>query len=915
MYNFRFVLTLFTVFLSMSLFSQTITGTVLNSEAGSPVKGAKFTVMVMDQAINAYTNDAGQFSIILPQAGRFNFFIQADEFEQYFSNVVVDEAANTELGIIKVYPLIKEMDGLAAVLSESELTEADESTEVSSVLTASMDEFSRTASFDFGVARFKIRGYSDTHEEIYLNGMPMNDLEDGFAAWSTWGGLNDVMRRSQYSTSLEPSFFSFGGLGGSRNISTLASDQYKQFRASYALTNRTYRNRAMMTYSTGMTKSGWALSLSGSRRWAQEGFVEGTFYDGYSYLVSVDKKLGSDHLLNLTFLNAPGKVGRSLASTQEVYDILDNNYYNSTWGYQNGEKRNSRVATTNQPLTILRHIWNAGPKTSVSTSLGYLTGKYGLTRLEWYNAADPRPDYYQYLPSYRENEAEGDNLREILKSEPELMQIDWESIYLANFLSQQTVYNVDGVEGNNVTGKMSQYIIEEQRTDPTKIALNSFIETSVGENLSINGGLSYQYEKIHYFKTVDDLLGGDFYINFDKFAERDFPEELDFYQNDLNHPNSLVYEEDTFGYNYQLYNTKMNAWAKALFVYDKVDFFVSGNVSSTSFWRNGLYKNGKFADNSFGESAKTDFLNYGLKAGVTYKIDGRNYLYINGLYMTKAPFVRNAFISPRTRNQIVDDLKSETIFGGEAAYLLKAPNVTVQATAYYTEIKDQIRVMSFYHDSEQSFVNYILSGVNQTHKGIELAAKYKLTPALSIKGVAAMGSYLYSSRPTATISQDNTAKVVSDRLVYMKNYRIHGTPQQAYSFAISYNSPNYWFINLSINYFDEIYLDFNPDRRTLEAVEGIDKNADPVLWHQILDQEKLPSGYIVNLFGGKSWKIKDYYLQLNLGINNLLDNRNLITGGFEQLRYDHYEKNFDQYPPKYYYIYGLTYYLNLGFRF
>ncbi len=915
MYNFRFVLTLYSVFLSVFLFSQTITGTVLDSETGSVVKGAKFTVMVMDQAFYAFTNDAGHFSLTLPHAGRFNFYIEMEGFEQYFSNVVVNEAENSELGIIKIYPSVKEIDGLAAVLSETELTEADESTEVSSVLTASMDEFSRTASFDFGVARFKIRGYSDTHEEIYLNGMPMNDLEDGFAAWSTWGGLNDVMRRSQYSTSLEPSFFSFGGLGGSRNISSLASDQYKQFRASYALTNRTYRNRAMMTYSTGMTKSGWALSLSGSRRWAQEGFVEGTFYDGYSYLLSVDKKIGSDHLLNLTFLNAPGKVGRSLASTQEVYDILDNNYYNSTWGYQNGEKRNSRVATTNQPLTILRHIWNAGPKTSVSTSLGYLTGKYGLTRLEWYNAADPRPDYYQYLPSYRENEEEGNDLREILKSDPELLQINWESIYLANVLSQQTIYNVDGIEGNNVTGKMSQYIIEEQRTDPTKIALNSFVETSVGDNLSINGGLSYQYEKIHYFKTVDDLLGGDFYINFDKFAERDFPEELDFYQNDLNHPNSLVYEGDTFGYNYQLFNTKMNAWVKALFVFDKVDFFVSGNVSSTTFWRNGLYKNGKFADNSFGESAKTDFLNYGLKAGATYKIDGRNYLYINGLYMTKAPYVRNAFISPRTRNQVVDDLKSETIFGGEAAYLLKAPDLTVQATAYYTEIRDQIRVMSFYHDSEQSFVNYILSGVNQTHKGVELAAKYKLTPAFSIKGVASIGSYLYSSRPTATISQDNTAKVVSDKLIYMKNYRIHGTPQQAYSLAISYNSPDYWFINLSINYFDEIYLDFNPDRRTLEAVEGIDKNADPVLWHQILDQEKLPSGYIVNLFGGKSWKIKDYYLQLNLGINNLLDNRNLITGGFEQLRYDHYEKNFDQYPPKYYYIYGLTYYLNLGFRF
>ncbi len=914
MLNFRFVLGLLIIFCAASVYSQSVTGTLLDSDTNLPVAGATLTVSA-DADIQAFTDTEGNFKLTLPSAGRYNFYIEAAGYERFFSNFTIKELQDTELGIIRIYPFVKELESMVAELSESDLTDADESSEVSSMLTASVDEFTRTASFDFGVARFRTRGYTDSYEEIFLNGMPMNDLEDGFAAWSTWGGLNDVMRRSQYSTTLEPSFFAFGGLGGSRNISTLASDQYKGFRASYALTNRTYRNRAMMTYSTGMMKNGWALSLSGSRRWAQEGYVEGTFYDGYSYLLSVDRKLGNKQLLNLTFLNAPGKVGRSLAATQEVYDIMDNNYYNSTWGYQNGEKRNSRVANSNQPLAILRHIWNPGPKTTVSSSIGFLGGKYGLTRLEWYNAADPRPDYYQYLPSYRENENEAQTLRNMLESNPSMMQIDWESLYLANFLSQETVYNVDGLEGNNVTGKMSQYIIEEQRSDPLKLSFNSFVETSVADNISINGGLTYQFERMHYYKKVDDLLGGDFYINFDKFAERDFPEELDFYQNDLDHPNKLVYEGDTFGYNYQLFNTKMNAWAKTLFVYDHIDFFISGNVSRTEFWRNGLYRNGKFAENSFGESARTDFFNYGVKSGVTYKIDGRNYLYANGIYMTKAPFVRNAFISPRTRNELVAGLSSETIFGGEAAYMLRAPNLTLQAVAYYTEIRDQIRVMSFYHDSEQSFVNYILTGLNQTHQGLELAAKYKLTPAFSVKGVAAIGTYLYSSRPTATISQDNTAKVISDRLIYMKNYRVHGTPQQAYSLALSYNSPNYWFINLSFNYFDDIYLDFNPERRTQVSVEGVDKLADPDLWHAILDQEKLPSGLIVNFFGGKSWKIKDYYLMLNLGVNNLLDNKNLITGGFEQLRYDHYEKNFDAFPPKYYYVYGLTYYLNLGFRF
>lgn len=914
MSHFRIVFLLFFAAVSSMMYGQSVSGIIVDSDTGLPVQNAGFNI-TLDPPLTSVSDQSGAFQLKLPAVGRYNYTIEATGYEMYFSNVVVNEGSDTDLGTIRIYPLEKDQESLAAVLSESDLTGSDESTEVSSVLTASMDEFTRTASFDFGIARFKVRGYADTHDEIYLNGMPMNDLEDGFAAWSVWGGLNDVMRRSQYSTSLEPSFFSFGGLGGSRNISTLASDQYKQFRASYALTNRNYRHRAMMTYSTGMTKSGWAFSLSGSRRWAQEGYTPGTFYDGYSYLLSVDKKLGSKNLLNFTFLNAPSKIGRSLAGTKEVYEITGDIYYNSTWGFQNGEKRNSRVATSNQPVAIFRHIWNPTAKTALSTSLGFLTGKYGLTRLEWYNGSDPRPDYYQYLPSYRENESEASTLRELLESDPGRLQINWEELYLANILSQETIYNANGVEGNHVTGRLSQYIIEDQRSDPTKLSFNSYIETSFTDNISLDGGLTYQFEKIHYFKTVEDLLGGEFYLNFDKFAERDFPDQFDFYQNDLNQPNKLVYEGDTFGYNYQLINTKLNAWAKTLFVFNKVDFFVAGNISKSDFWRDGFYRNGKFAENSFGESEKSSFFNYGIKTGITFKIDGRNYVYANGLYMTKPPFVRNAFISPRTRNQLVENLNSETIFGGEATYLLRAPNVTVQATAYYTEIRDQIRIMSFYHESEQSFVNYILTGINQTHQGVELAARYKLTPAFSLKGVAAVGSYLYTSRPTATISQDNTAKVISDREIYMKNYRVFGTPQQAYSVALSYNSPNYWFVNLSFNYFDDIYLDFNPDRRTQFAVEGVDKNADPELWHKILDQEKLPSGYIVNLFGGKSWKIRDYYLMLNLGINNLLDNKTLITGGFEQLRFDYFEKNTDQFPPKYYYVYGLTYYLNLGFRF
>lgn len=893
-------------------YSQAVSRTLLNAESLSPIPNALVKIPAADLEVRSSLD--GVFILNPDSIGRYNFSIEVEGYEPYFSNFTISDNLEIDLGKIKIYPIDLFNSKDVTFLSETDINISDETSEVVSLLTASRDDFSRTAAFDFGVARFKVRGYHPNYSEVFLNGMPMNDLDDGYAAWSIWGGLNDVMRRQQYNHSLEPSFFAFGGLGGSNHVSTLASDQRKQVRAAFSFTNRSYRQRAMLTYSTGMLKNGWAFSFSGSRRWSNEGYIQATFYDAYSGFASIDKKLNENHLLNLTLLASPNERGKSSGAVQEIYDLLDDNYYNSYWGYQDGKKRNSRIARSNQPVAILRHVWSPGIQTTINTSVGYQGGRYGNTRLDWYNAADPRPDYYRYLPSYKENEADRIAMQDLIIANPDLLQVNWDNLYMVNQLSHESIANANGVEGNTVSGAMSQYIIEEQRQDPIKLSFNSYVQTALSEEMSLLGGLSYQYEKVHQYRKVHDLLGGDFYIDYDKYAERDFPNDPDVVQNDLNNPNRILEVGDIFGYNYEILSTKGKAWAKSLFVFDKVDAYVAADLSYTEFHRNGLFKNGKFPDNSFGESEKNSFFNYGLKAGGTYKINGRNYLYLNGLYMTRAPFSRNAYISPRTRDQVVADLNSEKVLGGELGYEIKAPRFSGKANFYYTQMQDQTSIKSFFHDDEASFVNYILTGVDQVHMGMELSASYNLTPTLTLKGVAAIGDYYYTSRPEAIISQDNNAEVLTNRTVYMKNFRVNGTPQKAYSAALSYNSPNYWFVNLSFNYFDDIYLDFNPERRTDQAVNGLDKEANPELWYSIIDQEKLPSDFALNFFGGKSWKISDYYLYLQLGVNNILNNTNFVTGGYEQLRYDFDNRDVNAYPARYFYAYGMTYYFNISFK-
>ncbi|MBK7410640.1 MAG: TonB-dependent receptor plug domain-containing protein [Saprospirales bacterium] len=643
------------------------------------------------------------------------------------------------------------------VISEDDLDGGDaNSQDIFGLLTASRDVFVAATSFTFGPARFRIRGIGAENTSVLLNGVPANDLESGQVYWSSWGGLNDVRRYRETDIGLGSMEYTMGGIGGGSSIDTRATTQRKQLRASYAISNRTYRNRLMLTWSSGQLKNGWAVSLSGSRRWSEEGYVEGTFYDAWSYFASIDKLIGKKHQLNLTAFGAPIKRGRSSGSIQEMYDLAGNNYYNSYWGFPNGEKRNSRVATIHQPMFILRHDWKLGEKTNLTSAISYQFGRNGSTAIDWYNARDPRPDYYRYLPSYVIDPDQKLLVEEAFRNNESTRQLDWDYMYNVNYNSQETVENANGIKGNSVSGLRSKYIVEERRYDSKKYNFNTVFQHFLTDHITLNGGLGYQIFQGDNHKVVNDLLGGEFYLDIDRFAETDFPDNPDAKQNDLNTPNRILKEGDRFGYDYDPNIRKGNVWGQGVFSTSKVDFFLGGELSSTTFWRHGDVVNGRFPDNSFGDSEKQKFQNYTLKGGVTYKISNIHYLYANAAMQTRAPFFRNSYISPRTRDQAASNLVSEKIQSGEAGYMLRSPRVKARASVYWAQFQDQTRTISFYNDEtivgdnsedliDLGFVNFTLSGIDSRHIGTELAVEFKVNSALTLNGVAALGQYIYTS--------------------------------------------------------------------------------------------------------------------------------------------------------------------------
>ncbi len=818
-------------------------------------------------------------------------------------------------------------DNLPTIIINEDDPDDEGSNLVSSILTAGRDPFLSAAEFNFSPVRFRLRGYETQGNAVYINGIDFSGLDNGFTPFGLWSGLNNTMRAQQNVYGLHANDFSMGAIALNTYVDMRAGAQRAQTQIGYAFSNRNYSHRIVLQHSSGFNKKGWAYSMAFTGRYAKEGYVPGTYYRGASYYAAIDKKAGMRHTFSLISFGAPAESGRQGPSVQEAMSLAGTHYYNPSWGYQNGEKRNANVLQTFQPVFMVTHDYKSGEKSRLLTSIAYTSGKRKNAGLDWYNASDPRPDYYRYLPSYYEttNPSTYQSLLAHYQQHPEDLQIQWDKLYEANSANIRTIHNADGIDGNDVMGKRSVYILSNRVNDIKRLMGNIAYNNKLNQALTLTAGANYQQQVNQYYQEVKDLLGGDFWVNINQFAERDFPTDPTAVQHDLSKPNRIITAGEQYGYNYTITMMQMAVWAQLLLQLRSFDLFAAAEMSSTSFYRNGLNRNGLFPELSYGRSPRHRFTNPATRAGITYKLNGRNYFFINGTYRSSAPFFENAYISQRTRNTVQDKLKSETIISGEMGYKLNAPGVRLGITAYYTQFKNGTDVLTFYHDQYQNFVNYALSNIDKVFFGSEIGIELKLNSTLSFNGAASVGRYYFDSRQRAIVTVDNSAKTLARQTIYLKNYRIPSTPQNAYSAGLFYRSPKFWYASITGNYFNNMWLSPNPLRRTADAIADADPespSADAIK-QAILQQEKFDNQFTLDFFGGWSKLLpRSYYINnrrtyvlFNLGVGNLLNNKTIRSGGFEQLRFDFEEKNVNKFPPKYYYAFGLNFFASVGLRF
>lgn len=815
-------------------------------------------------------------------------------------------------------------DEQAFTFTEAQLGEDDDMSQNVTIVSSNTNVYAAKVGYLFSPMRFRYRAFNQKYNDIYINGVPMNDAESGQFRYSMIGGLNAQTRNMEYALPFESNTFAMSAMGGSNNYNFRPSSQPAGHRITLSGANRSYTLRGGYTYNSGVNENGWAFSAGIMYRWANRGYVEGTFYNSLSYFLGVEKLLNEKHSLSFVTWGNPTERASQGAATEEAYWLANDRYYNPYWGYQNGKKRNSRIINDFAPTALLTWDWKIDNGMTLTTALAGKYSRYKSTKLNYSNSDNPHPNYWKNMPSSFYNVwdvtdvanrtdqclADWQTAYDFWTASEENRQINWDRLYYSN---QQLA----------AQGKDAMYYIQAKNNDQLMLTLSSVLKMQLTNKSNLNMGMALQTTKGMHYQTMEDLLGASVFHNINTYALGTYAPGTNEVQYDLNNPNAEVHEGDKFGYNYNLLVDKANVWSTYKVDFNSIGAFVSGRVGATSMQRDGKMRNGLAKDNSYGKSGKARFLDGGFKTGINFS-DGRTALTMGLGYEWRTPTPSAAFASPEINNDFVTNLKNEKVFSAELGYYFNLPWLSLSLNGYYSRVADGTEWQNFYYDNINSFSYVSLTGVEKEYYGGELGANFKINSAFNVKLIGHLSEAKYVDNTKVRYMNSTSAEYIDD-ICYNKDMRESGTPLTAVSLGLSYHSGG-WFIDLNGNYYDRIYLSYSPSYRYLKSLEdrqavyGDIFNPDGSIIDGALDQAKGEGGFMLDASIGKSIYLKKGSLSINLTLTNILNNQDIVTGGYEQSRSEYTEAGnartykFSKNPMRFY-AYGTNGMLNITYKF
>ena len=817
----------------------------------------------------------------------------------------------------------------AFVFTESELDMSDESDISQDVIQISSGSnmYTSNINFTFSPMWFKFRALDQRYSDTYMNGVLVNSAESGSFGFSqSIGGLNDAYNyKGDACSPFESNSYGVSAFGGSNNYNFRANNYAQGNRITLSGANRNYRARAIYSFGTGVRQNGWAFFGTIGYRWANEGYVEGTFYNSLSYFLTLQKIINSKHSLSLTTWGTPTERGQQGISTDEAYWLANDYQYNPYWGYQDGKKRNSRIVNTYEPSALL--TWDFQIKDNLKLVTSFF-GKYGMdnrSRLQYNNSLNPKPDYWKAFPSYNydvwgltdganDDFAAWQESYDYWTADKANRQIQWDKLYYAN---QQM----------NAVGGDAAYYQLKRHNDNFALHLGSTLNWDLDATTKLQVGVQLASNTGMHYQTISDMMGAENLHNVNNYAIGTYAGSDPRVQFDLNNPNANVGKGDRFGYDYNIVVQKATAWAQFTKDYGISHSFISAKIGGTQMWRDGKMRNGLFADNSYGKSGTARFLDGGFKLGTNLNLGHGHVIGMGVSFMTNAPYASGwgtgAFQAPEMNNNFIDGLRVEHMTAAEVGYALNLSWMRANLTGYFMHGSRLNEWQNYYYDDVNSFTYVSMTGVEKEYYGVELGIRFKITSNFTIDVLGAINEAKYTKNTDVSYLLSTQGTETKD-ILYNKGMREAATPLTVASVALNYSIRG-WRFNLKANYYDRIYLSYAPSLRyqsTLIRSGAVDNDGSLI----VPEQAKGKGGFMLDGRIGRNFTVAGHPLSVNLGLTNILNNRKMVNRGWEQSRSSYTtdqttgEKstirtyNFQMNPMKCY-VQGFNFMLNLNYRF
>jgi len=796
-----------TLFGAFSFAQSTVSGTIMGADMNQPLPGVN--IIEKGTSNGATTNFDGEFTLntksssgelVLSFVGYTSKTISFTA-DQDFGTIVMEssEVGLQEVQIIASVAVDRKTPVAVSTIRAADIDLKLGTQEFPEILKSTPGVYVTRQGGGYGDSRINLRGFDSENVAVMINGVPVNDMENGAVYWSNWAGLGDVTSSMQVQRGLGASKVAVASVGGTINIITKTTDAEEGGSVMSSIANDGYLKYGM-TYSTGLSDNGFAATVSGAKI-SGDGYVDGTEFSGYNYFVSLSQQINDAHRLSFTAFGSQQEHGQRF-NRSTIGELKDTDSgpqkANKDWGYKNGQVYHQSYNFYHKPQMSINHLWEINDKSALSTAVYASFGSGGGRRDEGTKIGSAE---------YRLGSAG-------------LQPIDFDKIVEENQAS--------GVNG-------STDIISSSRNSHEWYGILSTYKNDFTDKLTVSAGLDARYYIGSHWYQVDDLLGGDFYLDneVNTFAFGQPLQVGDRYNKDYD---GIVGRYGLFGQaEYQ--------------VNDKLNLFVAADVSNSNYKQKEYMNINLTGDRT---SDPENFVGYGVKGGGNYNLDINNNVFVNVGYFSRPPFLDAVFIN-EDGIDANENAVNEKVFSAEVGYGFRGERLSANVNVYYTQWLDKANSGRVPTSDDVYFFN--LEGIDALHQGIEVDFRYRATDDLTITGMASLGDWQWTSNTSGPI-RNQAGDVLNIVNVFADGLKVGDAAQTTFALGANYKLAPKSNVYVDYNFAGDNYASYDVTNRA---------SADlPDVW-------KLPDFGLFDVGVRHTFDMGSFEATLNGKINNVFN--------------------------------------------